>query len=125
MTGPAAELLEALEARGVRFTAQGDRLHADPAGPLAAADLEALRAHKPAILALLEDRERALLELREFHLRMGLSLEDALMAEHALRSGLVREVVVILPPASMGPPGNSWANGSATPAATPAPLSRS
>lgn len=103
MTGPAAELLEALEARDVRFTAQGDRLHADPAGLLAAAEVEALRAQKPAILALLEDRERALLELREFHLRMGLSPEDVLMVERAIRSRAVREVVVILPAPATAP----------------------
>lgn len=97
MSGPAAELLEALEGRGVRFTSKGDRLHADPAGLLAAADLEALRTHKLAILALLEDRERALLELRAFHLQMGLSPEDALMVEHAIRAGALREVTIVLP----------------------------
>ena len=53
----AAALLAALQARGVRLTAVGDRLRVDaPAGVLTVADRAALAAYKAALLARLRRR---------------------------------------------------------------------
>ena len=51
----AAELLEALRTRGVELRAAGDRLRFRPVAAVTTDDLEALRAHKAAVLALLAD----------------------------------------------------------------------
>lgn len=53
----AAELLASIEARGVRVAPRGESLAVAPAGVLQDAEREALRARKPAILALLRERE--------------------------------------------------------------------
>lgn len=57
----AADVIADLEARGVRLQATGQGLDYEaPEGALRPSDLEALRAHKAAILALLRERpERA------------------------------------------------------------------
>jgi len=51
----AAALLADLRAQGIRLEADGDRLRYHPADRMTAADVEALRAHKPGLLALLRD----------------------------------------------------------------------
>ena len=51
----AAELLEALRTRGVELRAAGDRLRFRPVAAVTTDELEALRAHKAAVLALLAD----------------------------------------------------------------------
>jgi hypothetical protein len=54
----AAELLEALRTRGVELRATGDRLCFRPVAAVTPDELAALRAHKPALLALLADLEQ-------------------------------------------------------------------
>lgn len=49
----AADLLGALRARGIALVAVGERLDASPASALTDEDCTAIRAHKPALLALL------------------------------------------------------------------------
>src|SRR5574341_839121 len=56
-TTSVADLLAALEARGVRLRANGDRLvYEAPAGALTDADREVLKAAKPAVLAYLRSQ---------------------------------------------------------------------
>jgi hypothetical protein len=54
----AADLLNALEARGFAVVATGERLDVSPAGALSDEDRAAIRAHKPALLDLLARQEQ-------------------------------------------------------------------
>lgn len=128
--GPAAltlaeALLERLQGAGATVTLEGDSLRVRArGGRLAPAEAQALRELKPALLEVIRERARAFEGLRAIHRAWGFDEAACDRIEAALRSGLVREVVVMLPAASLRAPGNSPASESARPAATPAPLSR-
>jgi hypothetical protein len=74
----AAQLVQALRARGVTLEPEGDRLRVRPASALSAEELETLRQVKPEVLRLLEaqstptpvHRLRAVLR-RQFDLRVA------------------------------------------------------
>jgi hypothetical protein len=57
-----AELVGALEARGLRFQVRAGNLVASPAGVLTDAERAALSQAKPAVLALLRERQARLLD---------------------------------------------------------------
>lgn len=56
---PAADLVRALRSRGVTLVPEGDRLRCKPADRLTPGDLDSLRTHKAAVLALLRQEPAA------------------------------------------------------------------
>jgi hypothetical protein len=97
----AAELLAALRTRGVEVRAAGDRLRFRPVTAVTADDLTALRAHKPALLALLADlealeRDGTAAQLRAVAATLTAAEHQRLVAEAAAGDRLAQLVVAVL-----------------------------
>ncbi len=62
MSGSISEVVESLEARGIRFRVEGDKVKAvvpDPAPPDIIEAIESLRPHREEVRAVLESKSRA------------------------------------------------------------------
>jgi hypothetical protein len=97
----AAELLDALRTRGVELRAAGDRLRFRPVAAVIPDELEAMRAHKPALVALLADvealeRDGSAAKLREIAVTLTPAEHERLRAEAAAGDRLAELVTAVL-----------------------------
>jgi hypothetical protein len=97
----AAELLGALRTRGVELRAAGDRLRFRPVAAVPPDELAALRAHKPALLALLADleqleRDGTAAKLRAIATTLTPEEHERLRAEATAGDRLAEMILVVL-----------------------------